>query len=185
MNIHQNARLTPKGRALLVRRVLGGENAQAAAAACGVSERTVRKWLARFRAEGQAGLVDRSSRPFAARAALLRPARPVSLLCADNVGPATALPLVSESLRPPSAAFCAAPASTASAISNPPARAPLRTPRTRRSVTSRYQEARPLPARRSSRHLRQIPPLPRRRLGIRARRHRRPLPCGFLPDPLR
>ena len=32
MNIHQNARLTPKGRALLVRRILAGETPPAAAA---------------------------------------------------------------------------------------------------------------------------------------------------------
>ena len=96
MNIHQNARLTPKGRALLVRRVLGGENAQAAAAACGVSERTVRKWLARFRAEGQAGLVDRSSRPLrsprrtaapsAARVVALRRQRWAGYRIATRVG---------------------------------------------------------------------------------------------------
>jgi transposase InsO family protein len=35
----------------------------AAAAAAGVSERTVWRWLKRFREEGDAGLVDRSSRP--------------------------------------------------------------------------------------------------------------------------
>ena len=63
MNIHQNARLTPKGRALLVRRILAGETVQAAAAACGVSPRTARRWLARYRAEGEAGLRDRCSRP--------------------------------------------------------------------------------------------------------------------------
>jgi transposase InsO family protein len=40
-----------------------GLRAKAAAAAFGVSERTARKWLARFRAEGVEGLRDRSSRP--------------------------------------------------------------------------------------------------------------------------
>lgn len=63
MNIHQNARLTPKGRALLVRRILGGETVQAAAAACGVSQRCAHHWLRRYRTEGPAGLSDRSSRP--------------------------------------------------------------------------------------------------------------------------
>ena len=33
MNIHQNARLTPKGRALLVRCILAGETSRAAASA--------------------------------------------------------------------------------------------------------------------------------------------------------
>ena len=64
MNVHQNARLTPRSRAELVRRVLV-EGQAAAAVAChmGVSIRTVAKWLARYRSEGEAGLADRSSLP--------------------------------------------------------------------------------------------------------------------------
>ena len=63
MNIHKNARLTPIGREHLVRQVESGQTPEAAARAAGVCTRTVRKWLARFRAEGVAGLQDRSSRP--------------------------------------------------------------------------------------------------------------------------
>ena len=64
MNSHKHARLTPKGRALLVSRVLDEDWTVAAAAeAAGISRRTGYKWLARFKAEGVAGLVDRSSRP--------------------------------------------------------------------------------------------------------------------------
>ena len=64
MDIHQNARLTPKGREAMVRLILErGATAKAAATAFAVSERTVRKWLRRFRSEGLAGLGDRSSRP--------------------------------------------------------------------------------------------------------------------------
>lgn len=63
MDIHHNARLTPHGRARIVRRVLGGETVRMVAEAAGVCPRTVRKWLARYRAEGSAGLRDRSSRP--------------------------------------------------------------------------------------------------------------------------
>ena len=64
MNSHKHARLTPKGRALLVCRVLNeGWTVATASAAAGVSKRTGFKWLARFRCEGAAGLVDRSSRP--------------------------------------------------------------------------------------------------------------------------
>jgi transposase InsO family protein len=64
MNSHKHARLTAKGRALLVKRVLEeGWTMKAASEASGVSERTGYKWLARFRAEGEAGLIDRSSRP--------------------------------------------------------------------------------------------------------------------------
>ena len=62
MNRHKNARTTPYGRALMVRRVreLGWSAARAAEAA-GVSVRTVRKWLARHRCEGAAGLLEDAS----------------------------------------------------------------------------------------------------------------------------
>jgi transposase InsO family protein len=63
MNMHKNARMTPIGREHLVQAVVGGQTAEAAARAAGVCPRTVRKWLARFKAEGRAGLMDRSSRP--------------------------------------------------------------------------------------------------------------------------
>ncbi len=64
MDIHQNARTTPYNRAELVRRVVQeGQSPTAVAAAFGLSAKTVRKWVARFQAEGEAGLLDRSSRP--------------------------------------------------------------------------------------------------------------------------
>ena len=56
-------RLTPWSRQLLVDRVLAGRPAAHVAAEMGVSRPTVYKWLARYRAEGEPGLVDRSSRP--------------------------------------------------------------------------------------------------------------------------
>lgn len=63
MNIHKNARLTPIGRERLVQAVLSGQTPEAAAHAAGVCPRTARKWVSRFKAEGRAGLMDRSSRP--------------------------------------------------------------------------------------------------------------------------
>jgi transposase len=63
MDIHKNARLTPKGRERIVRQVLSGQTPKAAAFAVGVCPRTVRKWLTRYSIEGLAGLEDRSSRP--------------------------------------------------------------------------------------------------------------------------
>ena len=64
MYLHANARLTPAARLLLVCRVRDQRwPVCEAAAAAGVSVRTAFKWLARFRAEGIEGLVDRSSRP--------------------------------------------------------------------------------------------------------------------------
>ena len=64
MNSHKNARLGFTGRVCLVTRVVqdGWSGAQAAQA-FGVSARTVWKWVARYRLEGQTGLPDRSSRP--------------------------------------------------------------------------------------------------------------------------
>src|SRR5690606_41264466 len=64
MDMHKNARLTPLGRAELVRRVLQeGQPRSAVAAAFGVCAKTVGKWVERYQAEGPAGLDDRSSRP--------------------------------------------------------------------------------------------------------------------------
>jgi transposase InsO family protein len=48
---------------LLVDRVLAGWLIRDAAEAAGVSQRTACKWLRRYREEGEAGLVDRSSAP--------------------------------------------------------------------------------------------------------------------------
>ena len=62
MRCHANARLSPIGRQLLIDRVeRDGWTARQAAESAGVSERTAYKWLARWRAEGAAGLQDRSS----------------------------------------------------------------------------------------------------------------------------
>ncbi|MEE3625590.1 IS481 family transposase [Nitrospirillum sp. BR 11752] len=63
MNVHKNARLTPRGRAELVRRVLAGDGVQAVATAFGTTAKTVRKWVERYQAMGLPGLEDRSSRP--------------------------------------------------------------------------------------------------------------------------
>ena len=62
MRLHANAALGPKGRATMVRRVVEeGWSLTEAAEAAGVSERTCAKWVARYRAEGEAGLADRPS----------------------------------------------------------------------------------------------------------------------------
>jgi transposase InsO family protein len=62
MNIHKNARTTPQSRAMLIHRVrMEGWPVAEVAMSFGVSERTVYKWLARYRDEGPAGLQDRSS----------------------------------------------------------------------------------------------------------------------------
>jgi transposase len=63
MDVHKNARLTPRGREHMVNRALAGQTPKAVSEAVGVCPRTVRKWLERYKAEGLAGLQDRSSRP--------------------------------------------------------------------------------------------------------------------------
>jgi transposase len=63
MNVHQNARLTVAGRVLLVERILAGRGQVQVAAELGVSVRSARKWLQRYRDQGSEGLKERSSRP--------------------------------------------------------------------------------------------------------------------------
>ena len=64
MKLHGNAALSWKGRRRLAMRVVEqGWTLTAAAAAAGVSVRCARKWVGRYRAEGERGLLDRSSAP--------------------------------------------------------------------------------------------------------------------------
>ncbi|WP_455270691.1 IS481 family transposase [Rhizobium herbae] len=64
MNIHKNARLTPLRREEMAVAVTSGRLSQAQAARIyGVSPKIVSRWVARFRIQGRAGMMDRSSRP--------------------------------------------------------------------------------------------------------------------------
>ena len=64
MKLHANAALSLKGRRELCRRVVSGQRTVTEAAeAAEVSVRCARKWVAWYRAEGEAGLRDRSSAP--------------------------------------------------------------------------------------------------------------------------
>ena len=67
MNVHKNARLTPRGRERMIELDASGQTPQAISQAVGVCPRTVRKWISRYRREGLAGLQDRSSRPWRLR----------------------------------------------------------------------------------------------------------------------
>jgi transposase InsO family protein len=61
---HVNARLTVHGRALLIERVIGDRRPVShVARELGISRQCAHRWVRRYRAEGTAGLVDRSSRP--------------------------------------------------------------------------------------------------------------------------
>jgi transposase InsO family protein len=64
MKLHANAALSRSGRRLLVEGVLVDRwTLTAAAEAAGVSLRCARKWVGRYRADGELGLLDRSSAP--------------------------------------------------------------------------------------------------------------------------
>jgi transposase len=78
MDVHKNAPLTPAGREIMVRRVVAGQTAKAVAASFGVCVKTVNKWVARFQAQGAAGLLDRSSRP-------LRLRRPTAIATIERI----------------------------------------------------------------------------------------------------
>ena len=69
MNTHKNARLSFEGRKLLIERIETIGLVPAASAA-GTSPRTARTWYARYKHEGLAGLMDRSSRPHKTRSAV-------------------------------------------------------------------------------------------------------------------
>ena len=61
---HANARLNLHGRRLLVRRIVeDGRPVAHVAKELGVSRQCAHRWLARYQADGEAGLADRSSRP--------------------------------------------------------------------------------------------------------------------------
>lgn len=60
---HGSARLTVHGRLLIVQRHQAGWPQSHIAAAMGASRKCVRTWLDRYAADGETGLVTRSSRP--------------------------------------------------------------------------------------------------------------------------
>lgn len=69
MNSHKNARTTFAGRKLLIERIRT-MGLMPAAEAAGISRRTAGKWLRRFEAEGNTGLLDRTSRPHRTRSTI-------------------------------------------------------------------------------------------------------------------
>ncbi|MFD7630763.1 helix-turn-helix domain-containing protein [Streptomyces sp. NPDC059851] len=60
---HRNAPLTPEGRLRLCLRGDAGRPIAHVAAEAGISRRCLAKWYARWRAHGENGLLDHSSRP--------------------------------------------------------------------------------------------------------------------------
>jgi transposase InsO family protein len=86
---HANARLTPKGRSILVERIGSGWTITAAARAAGISRQTCSKWWSRYLVEGSVGLLDRRSA--VRRQARAHPPELVERVCARRrelrVGP--------------------------------------------------------------------------------------------------
>ncbi len=81
MQVHARAPLSPIGRRKVIDRVMRESwTVLSASEAAGVSERTVFRWLARFRAEGEGGLVDRA--PIARRLPAKTPAERVQVIVA-------------------------------------------------------------------------------------------------------
>lgn len=72
MDTHKNAPMTPAGRLRMVQAVVSGEPIASAAQRCHIDRKSVRKWVLRHRAEGEAGLRDRSSRPHRSPTAIAR-----------------------------------------------------------------------------------------------------------------
>ncbi|ETH89542.1 transposase, IS481 family [Bordetella pertussis STO1-CHOC-0019] len=161
MNTHKHARLTFLRRLEMVQQLIAHQVCvPEAARAYGVTAPTVRKWLGRFLAQGQAGLADASSRPTVSPRA---------------IAPAKALAIVElRRKRLTQARIAQALGVSASTVSRVLARAGLSPSRglrasgPRRSAAHRHQEAGTYPA-----------PWPghghiplRGRLGLRLRGHR-------------
>jgi len=186
MQVHARAALSPIGRRRVVDRVRGqGWSVTAAAEAAGVTERTVYRWLARFRVHGASGLVDR--RPVPRRVPARTPADRVTAICelrqlrltAAEISERLAMPLSTVSI-----VLEAGGARQALAARAPRAGQPLRTPPAGRARPHRRQEARAHPGRagqaghRAPRALGTHPDRRRGcctqadRVGVRARRRR-------------
>jgi len=78
MKLHRNAALSWSGRRRLAEAVVLNGSTVVAAAAAGVSVRCARRWIARYRQEGEQGLSDRPSAPY--RVANRTPAERVELI---------------------------------------------------------------------------------------------------------
>ena len=186
MKLHANAKLGPKGRAVMVRRVVEDSwSLTQAAEAAGVSERTCAKWVDRCRSEGEAGLVDRSSAPqrVANRTdehrieaiAALRRVRMTGAEIADCLTMALSTGLGDPQGHRPRQALTPPGARGAQS---------LRAPQPRRADPHRRQEAGAHPGRCRPSGPRQPAPLAaRRRLGVRPRLRRRRDPACLRRGP--
>jgi transposase-like protein len=103
MNMHKNARLTPRGRERIVRQVESGQTPEAVAEVAGVCPRTVSTWGDRYRREGLAGLHPGRIGCTGRRPRLLLRG---SSDCIGSAGLASRLMSRLGSHQPPSVVFC-------------------------------------------------------------------------------
>src|ERR1035437_10389525 len=144
MKLHANAALSWSGRRLLAERVLvDGWTLTAAAEAAGVSVRCARKWVRRFRADGEQGLLDRSSAP--QRVANRTPSERVALIVALRQLRMTAAEIAETLQMPLSTVSAVLTRSGVGRLGRDRARArrTLRALQARRARPRRRQEARP------------------------------------------
>ena len=152
---HRNARLTPLTRLELVREVDAGWPQAEVARHFRVSRHTVAKWLGRFRAEGAAGLEDRSSAPRAPSPAHAARAGATHLRRATHAGIRAASHPVGARGRPLHGlrrAAAARPQPARPPAPRHPGAGPLRARRPRRAAASRREEARARPRGRRQAH---------------------------------
>ena len=108
MKLHRNAKTTPAARAVMVHRVLHEQWTQREAArAFAVSERTVAKWVRRYRLGGHPALADASSRP--GPAAHQAPARVVARIRQLRVERGLPAWAIARAVRRPRSTECPSP----------------------------------------------------------------------------
>jgi transposase InsO family protein len=179
MKLHGNARTCPHSRRLMVWRVeQEGWTLAAAAEAAGVSVRTVSKWLARYRAEDEDGLLDGSSAPGSIphrtaeeRVQAIAALRRLRLTAAE-IAEVLAMPLSTVS-----AILSRIGLGRRSRLEPPEPPEPLPAPASRRAAPRGRQEAGPHRPARPPRQRQPSHAQPRRWLGVRARLCRRRHPA--------
>ncbi len=88
MNVHKNARLTPRGRERFVRQIESGQTPGPSAEPQASASGRVRKWVDRYRPRGIGRLQDRSSPAASAAPPTPQQLSHTSSSCAASAGPA-------------------------------------------------------------------------------------------------
>ena len=149
---HANAVLTPRTRLRLARLVVDqGWTCASAAKMFMVAARTAKKWADRYRAEGVAGMADRSSRPHRCPTKTPEPGRSRSCGCGGDTGSARSKSLVDSPCRHRPCTPCWSGAGSTDSPHRPcqlPAPAPLRARPPRLADPRRRHQVRQHPRRR-------------------------------------